>query len=233
MCRVSDWRLKWSKMMSEVLGLEAKSRDLHGKGHSRRMRHEGQIPAVVYGANQEPKSLMLEHSKVIKALENEAFYSQVLDLSIDGKVEKVVLKDLQRHVYKPVVLHVDFLRVDAKSKLSMTVPLHFMNEDIAAGVKLSNGVVTHQLTEVDIECLPADLPEFIEVDMEKVELDQTLHLSDLKLPKGVELTALLQGHDNAVAAIVAQKQAEEIPAEAPEAPETEVPGAEEDSADKE
>lgn len=221
------------KKMSDVLGLEASLRDVYGKANSRRMRHQGMVPAVIYGVGKDPVSLTLEHNKVIKALENEAFYSQVLELNIAGKTEKVVLKDIQRHVYKPLVLHVDFLRVDAKSKLTMAVPLHFINEDIAHGVKMSNGVVTHQMTEVEVSCLPADLPEYLEIDIEKLELDQTLHLTDIKIPKGVELTALSQGegHDNAVVGIVAQKQVEEIPTDAPDAPETEVPG--EEAADEE
>lgn len=222
--------------MSNVFELKAQARVEHGKAKSRRMRREaGVVPAVVYGAKKEPVSVSLAHNEVVKALENEAFYSHVLTLEIDGKAEKVVLKDLQRHVFKPVILHMDFMRVDAKSKLNMTVPLHFINEEVAKGVKLGGGVITHNMTDVEISCLPADLPEYIEVDMADVEIDQSVHLSDIKLPKGVEIVALAHGadHNYTVAAISAPKAEEEIPEGAPEARETEVPGAsaEEDNND--
>ncbi|PIQ43029.1 MAG: 50S ribosomal protein L25/general stress protein Ctc [Gammaproteobacteria bacterium CG11_big_fil_rev_8_21_14_0_20_46_22] len=213
--------------MSELVQLEAQTRDTHGKAQARRMRREdGRVPGVVYGAKKAPVSISLPHNKVVKALEHESFYSQVLDLKIDGNTEKVVLKDLQRHPYKSVILHMDFMRVDANSKLTMTVPLHFINEEAAVGVKQGGGVISHNLTEVEVICLPADLPEYIEVDMAAIGLDQTLHLSDIQLPKGVEIVALTHGddHDYAVVGISAPRAQEEIPDGAPQAGETEVLG---------
>jgi len=205
--------------------LVAQSRGDMGKANARRMRREqGRIPGVIYGAKKDSASISLNHNEVVHALENEAFYSHILTLNVDGKAEQVVLKDLQRHPYKPSVLHVDFLRVDSKLKLTMHIPLHFINEETAVGVKMEGGIVGHHLNEVEVSCLPADLPEYIEVDLANVKLDEVLHLTDLKLPKGVELTVLGQAEPNdlAVVSIHTAKAAEEIPTDAPEAPETEV-----------
>jgi large subunit ribosomal protein L25 len=182
--------------------LSAEVRTDLGKGASRRLRHANRVPAIVYGGNKEPMNISLEHLKLIHNLENEAFYSHILTLDIDGKKEKAVLKDLQRHPAKPVILHADFLRVSESEKLKMHVPLHFTNESSAPGVKVG-GVVTHNLTEVEVLCLPKDLPEYLEVDLTGVEIEQILHLTDIKLPKGVELVELThgEGHNQAVAAI--------------------------------
>jgi large subunit ribosomal protein L25 len=189
--------------MSKVdFTLSAEVRTDLGKGASRRLRHANRVPAIVYGGEKEPMNISLEHLKLIHNLENEAFYSHILTIDVDGKKEKAVLKDLQRHPAKPVILHADFLRVSDTEKLKMHVPLHFINEEKAPGVKMG-GVLTHNVTEVEVQCLPNDLPEYLEIDMAGVEIEQIIHLSDIKLPNGVELVELTHGdgHDQAVAAI--------------------------------
>jgi large subunit ribosomal protein L25 len=200
--------------MSNVsFNLTAEVRSDLGKGASRRLRRENKVPAVIYGAEKEPVSLTLEHDTLIHQLENEAFYSHILTIDIAGSQEKAVLKDLQRHPAKPIILHADFMRVSEKEKLKMHVPLHFTNEEEAPGVK-KGGIVTHSITEVEIQCLPKDLPEYLEVDLSGIDIEEIVHLTDIKLPAGVELVELLhgEGHDQAVAAIHktrASKEAEE------------------------
>lgn len=172
--------------MSVNFDVIAEPRVAAGKGASRRLRREGLVPAIVYGAHQEPEAISVSHNELLKHLEHEAFYSHILDLKIGDKSSKVVLKDLQRHPAKPFVLHVDFMRVSQDEKIKMVVPLHFLNEEKCAGVKLG-GQVAHNLTEVEVSCLPKDLPEFIGVDMTELEVGSIVHLSELKLPEGVEL----------------------------------------------
>ncbi len=183
--------------MSNVdFALNAEVRSDLGKGASRRLRHAGKVPAIIYGAGKDPVSLTLDHDELFHALENEAFYSHILTLKVEGgDDESAVLKDLQRHPAKPVLLHADFLRVSATDKIKMQVPLHFINEDEAPGVKLG-GVVTHNMTEVEVLCLAKDLPEYLEVDLAGAEIEAILHLSDIKLPEGVELVALTHGEDH-------------------------------------
>ncbi len=193
--------------MSSEFVLTAEPRTEQGKGASRRLRREGKVPAILYGAGKDPVPLSLNHNELLKQLENEAFYSHILTVELDGKTEQAVLKDLQRHPAKPFILHLDLMRVSAGEKIRVNVPLHFVGEDVAPGVKIGGGIVTHAVTEVEISCLPKDLPEYIEVDLSALELGESLHLSDLKLPPGVELVQLLQGeeHDVAVAAIQATR----------------------------
>jgi large subunit ribosomal protein L25 len=189
--------------MSTDFTLQATGREDTGKGASRRLRRlAGEIPAIVYGGKKDPAKLTLIHKDVMKALENEAFYSHIIALDIDGKSEDVILKDVQRHPAKTIVLHLDFLRVNKDTKLQTKVPLHYINEESCAGVK-SGGIISRSMTELDIMCLPKDLPEYLEVDMENVELGTTLHISDVKLPKGVESVALSHGtdHDLPIAAV--------------------------------
>lgn len=183
--------------------LSAKVRQDVGKGTSRRLRHAGELPAIVYGGEKAPEMLSLSHNELYRALENEAFYSHIIALNVDGAVEEVILKDLQRHPAKPVLLHADFQRVSRTQKLHTRVPLHFINEEGSIGVKQQGGVVTHNMTELDIECLPADLPEYIEVDLANVSVGDILHISDIVLPKGVVSVALSHGadHDLPIAAI--------------------------------
>ncbi len=170
--------------------LEAEGRSDVGKGASRRLRRAGRVPAILYGAGKDPASLSLEHRQIAYHLENEAFYSHILTVRVDGKDEQAVLKDLQRHPFKPKVLHVDLQRVSAGEKIRVHVPLHFLHEDTCKGVK-AGGILSHNLTQVEVSCLPKNLPEFIEVDVAELDLDGVLHLSELKMPAGVELIELI------------------------------------------
>lgn len=211
--------------MSDIFELEAQARSDIGKGASRRLRRkEDLIPAIIYGAGLDPATISLAHNKVIHALENEAFYSHILTVNFAGKKEQVILKALQRHPFKKRILHMDFLRIKADEKIIMNIPLHFINEDICVGVKTDGGVISHDLKEVSISCLPANLPTFIEIDMAECKLNDTIHLSSLKLPQGVELTADLEeeGADLPVARVTIPRVAEEIETTSPEEGETEV-----------
>ncbi len=197
--------------------LVAQTRTELGKGSSRRLRHADLVPAIVYGAGKEPVSVTFEQKELRKVECVEAFYSSILDLEIDGASEQVLLKAVQRHAYKEQIQHLDLLRVDATQKLHTTVPLHFINEDKSEAVK-NGGVVSHIANEVEVSCLPADLPSFLEVDLAKVELGATVHISDIVLPKGVESVELSKGsaHDLPLASIALAKKAaveEEAPAE--------------------
>lgn len=188
---------------------DAELRSGTGKADARRLRRVGKVPAVLYGGG-EPVGLILEHNKVLKNLENEAVYSHVLTLNVAGKEEQAILKALQRHPSKPVVMHMDFQRVSASDKIKVHVPLHFINQEISVGVK-KGGVVNHNLVDVEVTCLPGQLPEFIEVDMANVDLGQSVHLSDLSVPGGVEIVALLHGpeHDIPVAVIQSSRTSTE------------------------
>ena len=183
--------------MSTDFTLYAKGREDTGKGASRRLRRlSAEIPGIVYGGGKTPAQVSLSQREVNKALQNEAFYSHVIALTIDGKAEDVVLKDMQRHPSKPIILHMDFLRVNKTTVLHTKVPLHFINEDTCVGIKVGGGIIAHSMTELDIHCLPQNLPEYIEVDMAAVEVGQTVHISDLVLPKGVESVALSHGAEH-------------------------------------
>lgn len=181
--------------MSATFSLTAASRKDEGKGASRRLRHAHQVPAVIYGAGQAPQSISVPFKELVKALESEAFYSHILTLTIDGQVQQAVLKALQRHPAKNVPMHADFLRVDAAHKLTMKVPVHYLNQESCVGVKTEGGAIAIISTEVEIACLPKDLPEYLTVDFAAVHVGTTLHLSDIKLPAGVEIPQLAQGHD--------------------------------------
>jgi large subunit ribosomal protein L25 len=172
--------------MSESFEVVAEPRGDAGKGASRRLRRTGRVPAIVYGAHQEPEMISLRHNELIQHLGDEAFYSHILNLKVGDKTSRVVLKDLQRHPAKPFILHVDFQRVMMDEKLRMVVPLHFLNEGKAKGVK-AGGVVSHNLNEIEVTCLPKDLPEFIDVDVTDLDIGDILHLSEVVLPEGVEL----------------------------------------------
>lgn len=194
--------------MSDEFTLTAESRSAQGKGASRRLRRlEGKVPAILYGADKEPTPISLMANEVAKATENEAFYSHVLTLVLDGKEEKAVIKDMQRHPSKGFVMHADFQRVDATHKLTMQVPLHFINEDKCHGAKMQGGTINHQMSEVEIQCLAKDLPEYLEVDMTELQVGDTLHLSDIKLPEGVEIPFLQLGadHDQPIVSVNAPK----------------------------
>ncbi|MXS83104.1 50S ribosomal protein L25/general stress protein Ctc [Nitrosomonas oligotropha] len=182
--------------------ISADKRTLQGKGASRRLRGSGKVPAIIYGGDQAAQSIEMDHNDLYHKLKLEAFHASVLSLSVAGKKEPVLLRDIQMHPFKQQVLHVDFQRVDKNKKIHMKVPLHFINAEAAPGVKTSGGIVSHILTEVDISCLPDDLPEFISVDLAELTAGHTLHLSDLVMPKGVETVALGKGENLPVATIV-------------------------------
>ena len=196
--------------MTAEFTLNAEARSDLGKGASRRLRRlASQVPAVIYGGEKAPQSISLLAKEIAKLLENDSAYSHVIALTVDGAVETVVIKALQRHPAKGHVLHADFVRVVAGQKLTAHVPLHFINQDSSVGVKQQGGEVSHTISEVEVSCQPQDLPEFIEVDLAKVEVGQIVHLSDIKLPKGVELVALAHGNDLAVANIHASRVKDE------------------------
>lgn len=163
-------------------------RTQQGTGASRRLRNAGLTPGILYGGNAEPKMIQLDHNALYHALRREAFHSSILDMEIEGKTEKVLLRDYQTHAFKQLVMHVDFQRVDVNQPVTVKVPLHFLNEDVSPAVKQSGGAIHHALTEIEVTCLPANLPEFIEVDMSAAQVGQTIHLSGLKLPAGVTAT---------------------------------------------
>ena len=180
--------------------IPAETRDDMGKGASRRLRRlANQVPAILYGAGKPAVNLSVNHDFLIKALDHEAFYTHILTVNLNGAKEQVILKALQRHPYKPRVLHLDLLRINAKEKLNMRIPLHFSGDAESPAVKTDGGVISHLLGDIEVRCLPADLPEYIAVDVSGLALNQHLHLSDLKLPKGVEVVHLIHGEDLSVA----------------------------------
>ncbi|WP_417663895.1 50S ribosomal protein L25/general stress protein Ctc [Pseudidiomarina donghaiensis] len=207
--------------------IQAELRTDTGKGASRRLRREEKVPAILYGADKEAVSITVDHNKVNNMADHEAFYSHILTLVIDGKKHEAILKDVQRHPYKPKLTHLDFQRVVKGQKLHTHVPVHFVNEASSVGVKEEGGVVVHHIADVEVTCLPKDLPEFVEVDVANLKLGETLHLTDLNMPKGVELVELAKGedHDQAVVSITAPRvekeaeETEEVSAEVPTAKE--------------
>ena len=197
--------------MSTNFTINAKSREDTGKGASRRLRRlTGEVPAIIYGGKKDAEKISILHKDITKALENDAVYSSIISLSIDGKAEDTIIKDIQRHPAKQIILHMDFLRVSKTTKLQTRVPLNFINEDICVGVKLGGGLIAHTMTDIAGSCLPKDLPESIDVDMAEVDVGQIVHLSDLTLPDGVESVSLSQGadYDLTVATVNKQKAVE-------------------------
>ena len=191
--------------MSNEFTIEAHSRNDLGKGASRRLRRlENRVPGILYGADKTPTPISVLGKDLSKSLESEAFYSHILTMNLDGSDVKVVLKDLQRHPAKGHPIHVDFQRIDATHKLHMHVPLHFLGEEKCVGVKTGGGIISHLMNEVEVVCLPKDLPEYLEVDVADLELGSSLHLSDIKLPAGVEIRALQMGadHDQPIVSVI-------------------------------
>lgn len=220
--------------MSEAFELEAKSRANVGKGASRRLRRlENKVPAIVYGGTADPANITLGHNDLWHHLENEAFFSHIITLKIDGAAEDVLLKDLQRHPAKDIIMHADFLRVNKNQPIVVNVPLHFINEEACEGVKTQGGRISHQASDIEVRCLPGDLPEYIEVDMINVESGQVVHLSEVKLPSGVESVALSHGaeHDLAIANCAAPKGMDEDDENDEAAPDADAPAADDDTAD--
>ncbi|SFU32496.1 50S ribosomal protein L25/general stress protein Ctc [Nitrosospira multiformis] len=181
--------------------VSAEKRELQGKGASRRLRGSGKVPGIIYGGENPAQPIELDHNDLYHQLKLEAFHASILTMSVEGQKEKVLLRDIQMHPFKLQVLHIDFQRVASNKKIHMKVPLHFINEDIAPGVKLAGGLVSRVLTELDVSCLPKDLPEFISVDVGELAAGNTIHLSNLQLPEGVEIPSLIKGEDLPVATI--------------------------------
>ncbi len=197
--------------MSTNFVINARSREDTGKGASRRLRRQsGEVPAIIYGGKKHAEKISILHKDITKALENEAVYSSIISLAVDGKAEDTIIKDIQRHPAKQVILHLDFLRVSKTTKLQTRVPLNFLNEDICIGVKMGGGLIAHTMTDIEVSCLPKDLPESIDVDMEQIDIGQIVHLSDIKMPSGVESVSLSQGaeYDLTVATVNKQKAAD-------------------------
>ena len=201
--------------MKTSFELTAEFRDAQGKGASRRLRHENKVPAILYGGHRDPRALSLDHTKLLLMLDNERFYSTIINLRVGDVTQAAILKDVQRHPAKNAVLHVDLQRVLEDEKIRISIPLHFKNESVAPGVK-KGGVVSHLRNEIEVSCLPKDLPEFVDVDLSKVELNQMLHLSDLAVPEGVEILELSHGRDAPVVS-VHHARAEEVETPAAEA----------------
>jgi len=189
--------------MADKFDLIAESREDRGKGASRRLRLQGKVPAIIYGAGRPPRSLSFDHNKVLKQLESESFYSSVLNIKVGEKSQAAILKDLQRHPAKQQIMHIDLQRIVEDEDIKMNVPLHFLNEEEAHGVREGGGKVAHLRTDVEVVCLPKYLPEYLEIDVIDLELDAMLYLSDLELPDGVRIPELEQGpeHDHAIVSI--------------------------------
>ncbi len=192
--------------------INATTRELQGSSASRRLRRADRVPAIVYGGSAKPQSIEMDHNEIYQALRKEAFYSSVLALNIGGAKETVLLRDVQRHAYRQIILHVDFQRVDATHAIHQKVPLHFINADVAPGVKTQGGIVSHVMTEVDVKCLPGDLPAFIEVDLKDMSAGHSIHVSQLVLPKGVQVVHHGEGDPVVATILVKGGKAEEEPA---------------------
>jgi large subunit ribosomal protein L25 len=195
------------KIMKTSFELDAEFRETRGKGASRRLRHDGKVPAILYGGHNEARRLSLSHQKLLIMLDNERFYSTILSLKVGDQKQAAILKDVQRHPFKNAIMHVDFQRVEDNEKIRISIPLHFKGEALSPGVKTQGGLVSHIRTEVEVTCLPKDLPEFIEVDLSGLSLNESLHLSQLKIPEGVQLVDLAK-EDAAVVTIYSPRAEE-------------------------
>lgn len=228
--------------MSEEFDLIAEIREDQGKGASRRLRRNGKVPAIIYGAGRPPRQLAFDHNRVIQQLENESFYSSILNIKVGEKSQAAIVKDIQRHPARRVIMHMDFQRIVEDEKIKMNVPIHYLNGESAIGVKQDGGSVMQLVNDVEVSCLPKDLPEYFEVDIEQLGLNEILHLSDIKLPEGVEIPELAHGpeQDRAIVSIQhikvapveeeVEEEVEEVDGEAAEGEEGEAPPAEGDAA---
>ena len=198
--------------MATIHEIPAESRKDEGKGASRRLRLAQKVPAILYGSTQEPASIQLDHNTVWLASQNEWFYSAILDLTLDGKTQKVLLRDMQRHPFKAQLLHLDFQRVDENKAIRIRVPLHFLNQEKSPAGKMAGVLISHAMTDVEISCLPKDLPEFISVDLTELKVGDIVHMSDLKLPNGVEVPELRLGKEHDSAVVTAQEMKVEVEA---------------------
>ena len=196
--------------MKTSFELTAEFRETQGKGASRRLRHEGKVPAILYGGHSDARALTVSHQKLALMLENERFYSTILNLKVGDQTQAAILKDVQRHPFKNAVLHIDFQRVEENEKIRISIPLHFTGAAVSPGVKSQGGIVSHMRNDVEVSCLPKDLPEFIEVDISALSLNESIHLSQLKVPTGVTLVELAK-EDAAVVAIHSPRAEEPEP----------------------
>ena len=203
--------------MSEDYIVHAETRSVQGTGASRRLRRTGKVPAILYGGDAEPVQLSVDHNEMLRHLEHEAFYSHILSIDVDGKTENAVLKDLQRHPSKAQILHADFMRVVAGQSMRMTVPLHFVGEDKSPGIKNNGGVLDRLRNELEIECLPRNLPEYIEVDVSGLDVNESIHLEELTLPEGVTSVAQAHGENWTVVAVHVPRAAVETDEDAGDA----------------
>jgi large subunit ribosomal protein L25 len=218
--------------MKQEFNLVAELREDQGKGASRRLRRQGKVPAIIYGGGRPPRALVFDHNRVLHQLDQESFYSSILTIKVGDKSQAAILKDVQRHPAKRQIMHMDMQRVVEDEKIRMHVPIHIVGEQQAPGVKQGGGSVMRLMTEVEVSCLPRDLPEYFEVDISHLELDDMLHLSDITVPEGVELTELThgEGHDHAIVSVHLIKAAAVEEEEAPAA--AEVPAQEQTAAEK-
>ena len=196
------------EIIMKEIQLVAQSRDDHGRSASRRLRHSGNVPAIIYGSNSEATPISLDHNTIYHALKKEEFHTSILNLDLNGKKEQVLLRDFQAHPFRQQILHLDFQRINATEEIQMRIPLHFINEDTCYAVKSQSAHITHVTTDVEIRALAKDIPHFIEVDIQDIKAGQALHLSDLKLPQGVSLVNLLRGEDSVV--VIAAGITEEV-----------------------
>src|SRR5580658_6509421 len=196
--------------MKTSFELDAEFRETQGKGASRRLRHDGKVPAILYGGHAEARALTLSHQKLLIMLDNERFYSTILNLKVGDQTQPAILKDVQRHPFKNAVVHVDFQRVEENEKIRISIPLHFKGASVSPGVKNQGGLVSHMRTQVEVACLPKDLPEFVEVDISGLSLNESIHLSQLKVPEGVTLVEIAK-EDAAVVAIHSPRAEEPEP----------------------
>ncbi len=217
--------------MAEEFDLIAEIREDQGKGASRRLRHEGKVPAIIYGAGRPPRALTFDHNKVIKQLENESFYSSVLNIKVGEKSQAAIVKDIQRHPSRRLIMHMDFQRILEDQEIRMNVPIHLVGADVAVGVKLGGGTVSQMRNEVEVVCLPKHLPEYLELDISELELDGLMYLSDIPLPEGVALPELAQEEDGQAQPVVSIHVIKEVVIEEEEeVAEGEVPVAGEEEA---
>lgn len=193
--------------------LNANKRTEQGRGASRRLRRDGLVPAIVYGASDNTELISVDHNKAFHSLKKEEFHTSIIELMIDGKAQNVLLRDFQVHPFRQQLLHIDFQRVNEKEEVDIRIPLHFINEDVCFAVKTQSAHITHVTNEVMIRALVKDIPQYIEVDIKDLKAGQTLHLSDLQLPKGVKLVNLLRGEDSAVVIAAGISEEEESPVE--------------------
>ena len=198
--------------MAKIHEIPAESRKDDGRGASRRLRHSGKVPAIVYGGSEAPASIQLVHNDAWLASQNEWFYSAILDLKLDGTAQKVLLRDMQRHPFKQQLLHLDFQRVDENKAIRIRVPLHFLNQEKSPAGKKAGVLISHALNDIEVSCLPKNLPEYIEVDLGELDVDDIVHLSDIKLPEGVEIPELRLGREHDTAVVTAQELREEVEA---------------------